>query len=88
MFTVDLANDLCETKIKANSVSPGYVAAEINDIAGTDTIEEGATAIVRLANCPKMNQPEVHSQGRHVSLVGTTGSSRRAADGSVRAGSA
>jgi NAD(P)-dependent dehydrogenase (short-subunit alcohol dehydrogenase family) len=52
MFTVDLAYDLRDTKIKVNSVSPGFVATDLNNHTGTDTVEEGAIAIMRLAQLP------------------------------------
>ena len=53
MFTVDLAYDLRDTKIKVNSACPGYTATDINNHSGTQTIEEGAIAIVRLAQLPE-----------------------------------
>lgn len=49
MFTVDLAYDLRDTKVKINSVCPGYTATDLNNHSGHQTIEEGAIAIVRLA---------------------------------------
>lgn len=49
MFTVDLAYDLRETGVKVNSVCPGYTATDLNNHSGHQTIEEGAVAIVRLA---------------------------------------
>ncbi len=49
MFTVDLAYDLRESKVKVNSVCPGYTATDLNNHSGHQTIEEGAIAIVRLA---------------------------------------
>ena len=52
MFTVDLAYDLRDTKIKVNSVSPGFVDTDMNNHTGTDTVEEGAIAIVHLAQLP------------------------------------
>ena len=52
MFTVDLAYDLRDTRIKVNSVSPGFVDTDMNNHTGTDTVEEGAIAIVRLAQLP------------------------------------
>jgi NAD(P)-dependent dehydrogenase (short-subunit alcohol dehydrogenase family) len=52
MFTVDLAYDLRDTKIKVNSVSPGFVDTDMNNHTGTDTVEEGAIEIVRLAQLP------------------------------------
>lgn len=52
MFTVDLAYDLRGTKIKVNSVCPGYTATDINNHSGTQTVEEGSIAIVRMAQLP------------------------------------
>jgi len=52
MFTVDLAYDLRDTGIKVNSACPGYTATDINNHSGPQTIEEGAIAIVRLAQLP------------------------------------
>jgi len=52
MFTVDLAYVLRDTRIKVNSVSPGFVDTDMNNHTGTDTVEEGAIAIVRLAQLP------------------------------------
>ena len=49
MFTVDLAYDLRESKVTVNSVCPGYTATDLNNHSGHQTIEEGAIAIVRLA---------------------------------------
>ncbi len=49
MFTVDLAYDLRDTKVKVNSVCPGYTATDLNNHSGHQTIEEGAIAIVGLA---------------------------------------
>ncbi len=53
MFTVDLAYDLRDTKIKVNSVCPGYVATDLNNHSGPGTVEEGAIAIVRFAQLPE-----------------------------------
>jgi NAD(P)-dependent dehydrogenase (short-subunit alcohol dehydrogenase family) len=52
MFTVDLAWELRDTKIKVNSICPGFTATDINGNTGTQTIEEGAEAIVRFAQQP------------------------------------
>ncbi len=49
MFTVDLAYDLRETGVKVNSVCPGYTATDLNNHSGPQTVQEGAIAIVRLA---------------------------------------
>ncbi|NYF78588.1 SDR family oxidoreductase [Granulicella arctica] len=52
MFTVDLAYDLRDTRIKVNSVSPGFVATDMTNHRGTHTVEEGVIEIVRLAQLP------------------------------------
>jgi NAD(P)-dependent dehydrogenase (short-subunit alcohol dehydrogenase family) len=52
MFTVDLAYDLRDTKIKVNSACPGYTATDLNNHSGPQTVEEGSIAIVRLAQLP------------------------------------
>jgi NAD(P)-dependent dehydrogenase (short-subunit alcohol dehydrogenase family) len=49
MLTVQLAYELRDTKIKVNSVNPGYTATDLNNHQGPQTIEEGAAEIVRLA---------------------------------------
>jgi NAD(P)-dependent dehydrogenase (short-subunit alcohol dehydrogenase family) len=49
MFTVDLAYDLRETKVKVNSACPGYTATDLNGHSGHQTIEEGSVAITELA---------------------------------------
>ncbi len=53
MFTVGLAYDLRDTRIKVNSACPGYTATDMNNHTGPQTIEEGAIAIVRLAQLPE-----------------------------------
>jgi NAD(P)-dependent dehydrogenase (short-subunit alcohol dehydrogenase family) len=52
MFTVNLAWELRDTKIKVNSICPGFTATDLNNNTGTQTIEEGAIAIVRFAQQP------------------------------------
>ncbi len=49
MFTVDLAYDLRDSKVRVNSVCPGFTATDLNNHSGHQTIEEGAIAIVRMA---------------------------------------
>lgn len=53
MFTVDLTYDLRDTTIKVNSACPGFTATDMNGHTGHQTIEEGAIAIVRLAQLPE-----------------------------------
>jgi hypothetical protein len=50
--TVNLACELRDTKIKVNSICPGFTATDLNGNTGTQTIEEGAIAIVRFAQQP------------------------------------
>ena len=47
--TVNFANELAETRIKVNAVCPGFVATDLNNFAGTRTVEQGARAAVRMA---------------------------------------
>ena len=49
MFTVNLAWELRDTKIKVNSICPGYTATDLNNNTGPQTVEEGAIAIVHFA---------------------------------------
>lgn len=48
-FTVMLANELSDTGIRVNSVTPGYTATDLNQFQGAKTVEEGAMPIVKLA---------------------------------------
>lgn len=47
--TVQLAHELAGTAIKVNAADPGYTATDFNGHRGTQTVEEGAGAAVRLA---------------------------------------
>jgi NAD(P)-dependent dehydrogenase (short-subunit alcohol dehydrogenase family) len=49
MLTVILAQELAGTNIKVNIADPGYTATDLNNNMGTQTVEEGTQAIVRLA---------------------------------------
>jgi NAD(P)-dependent dehydrogenase (short-subunit alcohol dehydrogenase family) len=49
MLSVILASELADTGIKVNIADPGYTATDINGNMGTQTVEEGTEAIVRLA---------------------------------------
>jgi NAD(P)-dependent dehydrogenase (short-subunit alcohol dehydrogenase family) len=48
-FTVRLAHELRDKRIKVNSACPGYVATDFNQHRGVRTVEQGAEIIVRLA---------------------------------------
>jgi len=51
-ITVFLANELRNTNIKVNSVSPGYVATDLNDHSGMLTPQQGAKTPVTFATLP------------------------------------
>jgi NAD(P)-dependent dehydrogenase (short-subunit alcohol dehydrogenase family) len=51
-MTVALAAHLKDANIKVNAADPGYVATDMNQHSGPRTVEQGATAIVRLATLP------------------------------------
>lgn len=53
MFTVILAHELKDTKIKVNSADPGYTATDLNHNSGPKTVEEGASIIFDLATLPE-----------------------------------
>ena len=50
--TVQLAHELRGTPIKVNAADPGFTATDLNGHRGTQTLEEGARAAVRLALLP------------------------------------
>ena len=49
MLTVHLAYELRDTKIKVNSANPGFTKTDLNDNTGTQPVEVGAIAAMRLA---------------------------------------
>lgn len=51
-ITVQFANELRDTPIKVNAADPGYVATDLNQHRGYRTVQQGATAPVRLATLP------------------------------------
>jgi len=48
-FTVMQANELRDSGISVNSVTPGHTATDLNQFKGTKTVEQGAAPIVKLA---------------------------------------
>jgi NAD(P)-dependent dehydrogenase (short-subunit alcohol dehydrogenase family) len=48
-MTVAMAIELESTGIKVNAASPGFTKTNLNNYAGTETVEEGAREAVRLA---------------------------------------
>jgi len=51
-FTVMLAHELKDTKIKVNSADPGFTATDMNEHRGYKTVAQGASVIVELATLP------------------------------------
>lgn len=51
-FTVWLASELRDKRIKVNAACPGYVATDLNRHTGPRSVEQGAEIIVRLATLP------------------------------------
>ncbi len=52
MVTVIFAAELKDTPIKVNAADPGFTATDLNQHRGPRTVEQGATAAVRLATLP------------------------------------
>ena len=52
-ITVQLAKELKDTPIKVNAADPGFTATDLNQNRGTRTVQQGATAAVRLATLPE-----------------------------------
>ena len=52
MITVIFADELKNTAIKVNAADPGYTMTDLNNNQGTRSVEQGATAAVRLATLP------------------------------------
>jgi NAD(P)-dependent dehydrogenase (short-subunit alcohol dehydrogenase family) len=48
-FTVMLAYEFRGTNFKINSVTPGHTATDLNNFTGSQTVEQGAKAIVKYA---------------------------------------
>ncbi len=52
MMTVIFAAELKDTGIKVNAADPGFTATDLNQHRGPRTVQQGATAAVRLATLP------------------------------------
>jgi len=48
-------------RMRINSVDPGFTATDFNDYRGTQTVEDGAEAIVRYVLNPTTGQPVASS---------------------------
>lgn len=53
MFTIHLAHELRETKIKVNSAHPGWAKTDMGGSAAPLSVEDGAKTIVELATLPE-----------------------------------
>ena len=52
MISVIFAAELKDTPIKVNAADPGFTATDLNQHRGPRTVQQGATAAVRLATLP------------------------------------
>jgi NAD(P)-dependent dehydrogenase (short-subunit alcohol dehydrogenase family) len=52
MMTIMFAREVAGTRIKVNAATPGYTATAMNNFSGTQTVEQGAVALVRMATLP------------------------------------
>src|SRR5262245_49922220 len=71
VVTLAMAIELEPDGIKVNAVSPGFTMTNLNNYAGTETVEEGAAEAVRVAFA-RPRQPDRHVQARqtrHAPLV-------------------
>jgi NAD(P)-dependent dehydrogenase (short-subunit alcohol dehydrogenase family) len=66
MFTVQLAQELSETKIKVNSSDPGYTATDLNQHRGTQTVAEGSAETIRLALLPDDGPSGTYSNSKGI----------------------
>ncbi|MFD9223630.1 SDR family NAD(P)-dependent oxidoreductase [Streptomyces sp. NPDC060064] len=58
MTSVLLADQLRESGVTVCSVSPGYVATDMNNFAGTKTVRDGARTVVRFATAAPDELPD------------------------------
>ncbi|RZJ91651.1 MAG: SDR family NAD(P)-dependent oxidoreductase [Chryseobacterium sp.] len=49
MYTIHLAYDLRETRFKINLVDPGFVATDMNNFTGTDSVMVAAARVIKIA---------------------------------------
>ena len=49
MYTIILAYELRDTKVKVNAVDPGFTATDFNNHRGTGTVEEAAQRLIKYA---------------------------------------
>jgi NAD(P)-dependent dehydrogenase (short-subunit alcohol dehydrogenase family) len=68
--TLQFAHELHDTPIKVNAADPGYTATDFNNHRGTQTVEQGARAVVQLANGPgEWSDRRVLQRRRTVAVV-------------------
>jgi NAD(P)-dependent dehydrogenase (short-subunit alcohol dehydrogenase family) len=64
-MTLAMAIELEPAGIKVNAVSPGFTKTNLNNYAGTETVEEGAAEAVRVARCSARTARQVRSRMRN-----------------------
>ena len=52
LVAVQFAKEPRDTPVKVNAAASGFTATDLNGHSGTRTVEQGATAAVRLATLP------------------------------------
>jgi NAD(P)-dependent dehydrogenase (short-subunit alcohol dehydrogenase family) len=62
-FTVMLANELRDSYITVNSVTPGHTATDLNQFKGTKTVEQGAAPIVKAATMSHPGNAKFYKDG-------------------------
>lgn len=65
-FTVMLANELRDSHITVNSVTPGHTATDLNQFKGTKTVEQGAAPIVKAVTMSHPGSAKFYKDGGEV----------------------
>ena len=77
-ITLAMAIELESTGIKVNAACPGFTKTNLNNYAGTQTVEEGAREPVRLRARPGRPDRHILERGRTAPVVVVGGSPLRA----------
>jgi NAD(P)-dependent dehydrogenase (short-subunit alcohol dehydrogenase family) len=62
-FTVMLANELRDSHITVNSVTPGHTATDLNQFKGTKTVEQGVAPIVKAVTMSHSGSAKFYKEG-------------------------
>ncbi|AEV97445.1 neomenthol dehydrogenase [Niastella koreensis] len=62
-FTIMLANELRDSHITVNSVTPGHTATDLNQFKGTKTVEQGAATIVKAVTMSHPGSAKFYKDG-------------------------